>query len=146
MRRDSLFEYYERELRYIRRQAHAFGEKHPALAQRLLIEETKSQDPHVERLIEAFSLIAARIHMRLEDDFSEVSDSLLEILYPHFSRPIPSMTICQLQIGADKDCPESGILVERNTAMESRTFFTTCDGAVTTSFANESPNTIFSAT
>ena len=79
-RRDALLHYYERELRYIRRQAFLFAEKHPAIAGRLLIEETKSQDPHVERLIEAFSLIAARVHQRLEDDFSEVSDSMLEIL------------------------------------------------------------------
>ena len=119
-RRENLLRYYERELHYIRRQAFTFAAEHPTLAGRLLLEETKSQDPHVERLIEAFALIAARIHQRLEDDFSEVSDSLLDILYPHFLRPVPSMTICQLEIGKDKDVPASGLLVERNTEMETR--------------------------
>ena len=96
MIRDDLLLYYERELRFIRRMAGRFAEKYPEVAGRLLLEPNKCEDPHVERMIEAFAMLSARVHLRLDDDFSEVSDSLLEILYPHYLRPIPSMTIVQL--------------------------------------------------
>ncbi len=68
----------------------AFAEKYPEVAGRLLLEPTKCEDPHVERLIEAFAMMAARIQLRLDDDFSEVSDTLLGLLYPHLLSPIPS--------------------------------------------------------
>ena len=99
--RDDLLLYYERELRFIRKMAANFAEKYPDVAARLRLEPTKCEDPHVERMIEAFAMLSARVHLRLDDDFSEVSDSLLEILYPHYLRPIPSMTITQLALGED---------------------------------------------
>ena len=34
-------------------------------------------------------MLTARIHMRLDDDFAEISDALLGILYPHYPRADP---------------------------------------------------------
>ncbi|WP_324272451.1 type VI secretion system baseplate subunit TssF, partial [Pseudomonas aeruginosa] len=37
-------------------------------------------DPHVERLLEGFSLLTARLQRRLDNDYAEFSDALLEQL------------------------------------------------------------------
>ncbi|TWT32839.1 type VI secretion system baseplate subunit TssF [Blastopirellula retiformator] len=94
---DTLFPYYERELLLARQQSQNFARKHPAAAGRLLLEANRSRDPHVERLIESFALIAGRIQKKLDDDFPEVTDALLEVLYPHYLAPIPSLATVQFQ-------------------------------------------------
>jgi len=120
MKRDELLLYYERELRFIRRLASEFAEKYPEVAGRLLLESTKCEDPHVERLIEAFAMLTARVHLRLDDDFSEISDALLGILYPHYLRPVPSMTVVQLTVDQDAGSIEGGFHVERGSLLHSR--------------------------
>jgi len=120
MKRDELLLYYERELRFIRRLASEFAEKYPQVAGRLLLEPTKCEDPHVERLIEAFAMLTARIHLRLDDDFSEISEALLGILYPHYLRPIPSMTIVQLTVDQDAGSVAGGFAVAPHSLLHSR--------------------------
>ncbi len=117
---DALLGYYERELQFIRKMVWSFAEKYPEVAGRLLLEPTKCEDPHVERLIEAFAMIAARIQLRLDDDFSEISDALLGIVYPHFLNPIPSSTVVQLSLDEKQVPPPSGVLVGRNTTLHAR--------------------------
>jgi type VI secretion system protein ImpG len=120
MKRDALLLYYERELRFIRKLASGFAEKYPEVASRLLLEPTKCEDPHVERLIEAFAMLTARVHLRIDDDFSEISDSLLGVVYPHYTRPVPSMTIVQLQVDPDLGAVEGGFAVEAGSLLHSR--------------------------
>jgi len=118
--RDELLLYYERELRFIRKLAERFGEKYPDVASQLLLEPNKCEDPHVERIIEAFSMLSARVHLRLDDDFSEVTDSLLEILYPNYLRPIPSSTIVQLTLDPEQGAPAEGVRIDRHSALRSK--------------------------
>ena len=73
-----------------------FAARYPATAGRLLLESNRSSDPHVERLLEGFALIAARIQHRLDDEFPELTNGILHQLYPHFISPIPSVAILQL--------------------------------------------------
>ncbi len=120
MRRDELLLYYERELRFIRKLASEFAAKYPEVASRLQLEPTKCEDPHVERLIEAFSMLTARVHLRLDDDFSEVTDALMGILYPHYLKPIPSVTIVQLEVDPDLAGVPGGFKVERNSLLQSK--------------------------
>ena len=120
MRRDELLSYYERELRFIRKLASGFADKYPEVASRLQLEPTKCEDPHVERLIEAFAMLTARVQLRLEDDFSEITDALMGILYPHYLRPIPSMTIAQLAVDPDAGAVQGGFRVEANSLLHSR--------------------------
>jgi type VI secretion system protein ImpG len=117
--RDQLLLYYERELRFMRRMSGAFAEKYPEVAGRMLLGSGISEDPHVERMIEAFAMMCARIQLRLDDDFSEVSDALLEILYPHYLRPIPSLTICQLELDPEQGAGE-GVEVPRHSLLRAR--------------------------
>jgi len=120
MKRDELLVYYERELRFIRKLASGFAEKYPEVAGRLLLEPTKCEDPHVERLIESFAMLTARVHQRLDDDFSSVTDALMGILYPHFLRPIPSMTIVQMTVDPDVGSVEGGFSVDAGSLLHSR--------------------------
>jgi type VI secretion system protein ImpG len=96
---DHLFPYYERELRYVNLLTQEFARRHPNAAKRLGLEATGSSDPYVQRLLQTFALLAGRTHAKIEDEYPELSDGLLEFLYPHFLAPIPSMTM--LQFDAD---------------------------------------------
>ncbi len=118
--RDELLMYYERELRFIRKTAMGFAEKYPEIAPRLLLEPTKCEDPHVERLIESFAMLTARVQLRLDDDFSELSHALLDIMYPHFLRPIPSSTIAQLSLDPEQGVAGEGLLIPRHSPLRSR--------------------------
>jgi type VI secretion system protein ImpG len=118
--RDDLLLYYERELDYVRKMAMQFAEKNPKVAARLVLEPTKCEDPHVERLIEAFAFLAARVHLKIEDDFPEISEALLTVIYPQLIRPIPSMSIVEFQPDPEKGKMTTGMPIPRNTAIYSR--------------------------
>ena len=79
-----LYHYYERELTFIRQLAQEFARQYPAAAGRLLLEPNRSIDPHVERLIESFALLAGRVQHKLDDEFPELTDALL-------GRPLPAL-------------------------------------------------------
>ncbi len=96
--RDPLFPYYERELDFIRHSVEEFARRYPAAAGRLLLGPGQSDDPHVERLIEAFALIAGRIRLKLDDEFPELTEGMLGVLYPHYTAPIPSMALAQFTL------------------------------------------------
>ena len=96
--RDQLLNYYQHELTYIRQMGAEFAQKYPKIAGRLLLEPDRCEDPHVERLLEGFALLAARVHLKIDDDFPEISTALLESLYPHYIRPVPSMSVVQYQL------------------------------------------------
>ena len=71
--RDDLLLYYERELTYLRQAAVQFAEKYPKIASRLVLEPAKCEDPHVERLLEAFAFLAARVHLKIDDEFPQIT-------------------------------------------------------------------------
>ncbi len=96
--RDDLLLYYERELTYLRRLGAEFGARYPKVASRLQLEPSKCDDPHVERLLEGVAFLNARLHRRLDDDLPEVSAALLEVLYPLHVRPVPSLSIVELEL------------------------------------------------
>lgn len=98
---EDLLPYYNRELVHIRRMAAAFAEANPKIAGRLRMSADAVEDPHVARLIEAFAFLNARTRLKLDDEFPELTDALLGVLYPHYLAPIPSLAIVQMQCQAD---------------------------------------------
>ena len=100
--RDELLLYYERELTYLRQLGAEFADKYPKIASRLVLEPDKCEDPHVERLLESFAFLAARVHLKIDDEFPEITEALLSILYPHYIRPIPSMSIVQFHVDPEQ--------------------------------------------
>jgi type VI secretion system protein ImpG len=115
-----LLPYYERELSFIRRLAAQFARQHPRIAGRLHVgpDPKETQDPHVERLIEAFAFLSARVHHKLDDEFPEISDSFLGALYPHYQAPLPSMAVVQMELDPEQKDLTTGHVVPRQAALE----------------------------
>jgi len=107
-----LKDYYEEELRFLRRMGMEFAKQHEEIAEALRLEPNRCDDPHVERLLEGFAFLAARIHRRIDDDNVDISQALLNLVYPHYLRPIPSMTVVEFQPDPDQGGPSSGFLIE----------------------------------
>jgi type VI secretion system protein ImpG len=118
--RDELLGFYESELLFLRKMGAEFARKYPKIASRLLLEEDKTEDPHVERIIEAFAFLSARIHLKLADEFPEITESFLNILYPHYLAPIPSMAIVQFIYGNPNDKLTAVQKLPRGTKLYSR--------------------------
>lgn len=116
---DELLPYYESELGFLRRSLREFAERYPKIAGRLLVAGEVCEDPHIERMIEAFALLNARIAKRLDDDYPEFTEALFEVLYPHYLRPFPSCSIACIEAGDAAQQATVGIL-PRGTQMNSR--------------------------
>lgn len=86
---------YNRELEALRQLGAEFAERHPKVAGKLRLTSDVAADPHVERLLQGVALLNARVQLRLDDDFPELTAGLLEILYPHYLAPIPSFFTAQ---------------------------------------------------
>ncbi|MGH9590031.1 MAG: type VI secretion system baseplate subunit TssF, partial [Terracidiphilus sp.] len=118
--REELLEYYERELACLRQLGGQFAEKYPRVASRLLLERDRCDDPHVERLLEAFAFMAARIHLRVDDDFPEVTSALLDIVAPHYLRPIPSMTVVECKVDPEQGKQTAGQTMPAGTTLATK--------------------------
>ena len=118
--RDDLLLYYERELAYVRQLGQEFAQKYPKIAARLILEPDKCDDPHVERLLEAFSFLAARVHLKIDDDFPEITEALLSVIYPHYIRPIPSMSIVEFFLDPEQGKLTSGFRIDSGSLLYSK--------------------------
>jgi type VI secretion system protein ImpG len=116
---DRLLDYYEQELTYLRSMGADFAQRFPGAAARLKLDADRCDDPHVERLLEGFAFLAARVHLRLDDDASEIAEALLEATYPQYVRPIPSMALVQLHPDPDRAMP-GGHAVPRGSLLYAR--------------------------
>jgi type VI secretion system protein ImpG len=109
---DDLLPYYNSELAYLRDAGAEFAAKYPRVAGRLQLEADRCEDPHVERLLEGFAFLAARLRLKIDDEYPEVADALLGMLYPHYQRPLPSMSIVQFRVARGQDAPTAGFRIE----------------------------------
>lgn len=118
--RDELLGYYERELIFLRRMGAEFANKYPKIAARLQLDEDKIEDPHVERMIEAFAFLSGRIGLKLDDELPEITESFINLLYPHYLAPIPSMAIAQFSFGLTSGKLTAVQKLERGARLNSR--------------------------
>ena len=91
--------HYNEELASLRERAARFARAFPKVAGRLRLTGEVADDPHVERLVQSFAFTAARVRQKLDDEFPELTNGLLETLYPHYLAPIPSMSVVRFQPG-----------------------------------------------
>lgn len=116
-----LLRYYNRELQHIREMGAEFAREYPKIAGRLGLEGFECADPYVERLLEGFAFLAARVQLKLDAQYPVFTQHLLEMVYPHFLAPVPSMVVAQL----NPDTGESGLVnghtVPRGSALLSQT-------------------------
>lgn len=118
--RDELLGHYERELIFLRKMGAEFAKKYPKIASRLELDADKTEDPHVERLLEAFAFLTGRISLKLEDELPEITESFFNVLYPHYLAPIPSMAITQFSFGSPNDKLTAVQSLPRGTKVNSR--------------------------
>ncbi len=118
--RDDLLLYYERELSFLRQLGSEFAERNPKIAGRLQLEAGETKDPHVERLLEGFAFLAARVHLKVDDEFPQITEALLSILYPHYIRPIPAMTIVEMHLDSAQGGATSPQQIPRGSSLNSK--------------------------
>ncbi len=114
-----LLQYYGRELNYVREMGAEFAREFPKIAGRLGLETFECADPYVERLLEGFAFLAARVHLKIDDEFPRFTQHLLEIVYPHYLAPTPSMAVMQLQPNLSEAALAQGFPVPRGTVLRS---------------------------
>lgn len=107
--------YYLEELSYLRQMGQRFARAYPKVAGRLELQHDECPDPHVERLIESFAFLTARIQSDLDSDFPEIAAELLNVLYPHYLAPVPSMTIVRFEVDPERGKLTTGFEVPRHT-------------------------------
>jgi len=114
---DELLRYFEEELGVFGQLAREFSRRYPKPAGQLHIAGENIEDPGVARLVQSVALLSARIHKRLDDEYPKFTESLLECLYPHYLRPLPSYAVARL----DGDGAQAGefAVLARGTALRS---------------------------
>lgn len=121
--------YYNKELAYVRRLGAEFAKQHPKVAGNLRMSADTIEDPHVSRLIQAVAFMNAGIRQRLDDDYPQLARALLNVLYPHYLAPIPSMAIVQFQASpglSGKEIIKKGRLIETLPVEGTPVRFQTC--------------------
>ena len=114
-----LIRHYNQELLHLREMGSEFAAQFPKIASRLRMDSTEVGDPYVERLLEGFAFLTARIQLKLDAEFPRFTQRMVEILYPQFLAPIPAMLIAQISPDfGDPGLPE-GVRIPRGSRMRS---------------------------
>jgi type VI secretion system protein ImpG len=116
-----LLEHYQRELQFIREMGMEFARRHPKIAAGLDLGGTECADPYVERLLESFAFLTARIQLKMEAEFPRFTQHLLEMVYPHYLAPLPSMAVVQVKPDLQGGVTEQGFLLPKQTRLLSNT-------------------------
>lgn len=117
MSSDPTLRYFEEEMRYLREAGLEFAQAHPDRAAMLNLDRVGTRDPYVERLFEGFAFLTGRVRQKLDDDLPELTESLVNMLWPHYLRMIPSLTI--LEILPDRNKLQSNQIVEKGLMVQS---------------------------
>jgi type VI secretion system protein ImpG len=114
-----LYELYEKELQFMREMGSEFKHSFPKVGSRLGLETEKCDDPYVERLLEGFAFLAARVQLKIGEEFPKFCQQLLSMVYPDYLAPLPSMAVVQFNPDSSDSSTAEGFLLERGTALRS---------------------------
>jgi len=115
-----LLDYYNRELTYMHELGAEFAQRYPKIAGRLGMRGIEVSDPYVERLLEGFSFLTARVQLKMDAEFPRFSQRLLEVVYPNFLAPLPAMAIAQVDASLNEGSLKAGYELPRHTALRGR--------------------------
>lgn len=115
----NFLEYYNRELTFLRAMSQEFADTHPAIAARLGMKGIEVADPYVERLIETFCFLSARTRLKIDAGFPVFTQRLLDVIYPNYTSPVPSMAIARLSPDLQAAELTRGYTVPRDTVFRS---------------------------
>lgn len=108
---------YEEELRYMREMGAEFADAYPKVAGRLGMDGLECADPYVERLLEGFAFLAARIQLKLDSQFPVFTQNLLDVTYPNLVRPTPAVTMVAFEPDVTEGALTDGFTVPRDSAL-----------------------------
>ena len=114
------FEYYNTELFHLKESAAEFAKEFPKIASRLTLDGMECADPYVERLLEGFAFLTARIQLKMDAAFPEFIQNLTEVIYPNYLSPTPSMAIVKLEPDTRDGAVINGVTISRDTALRAR--------------------------
>jgi len=117
---NELLPYYERELGFLRKYSREFSERYPKIAGHLLMAGDVCEDPNIERMIQSFALMNSRISKRLDDDYPEFTEALLEVLYPHYLKPFPSCSIVQFDYATSAGQISGSSVISKGTELKTK--------------------------
>jgi type VI secretion system protein ImpG len=120
---ERLLDLYNTELRHLRETAAEFGRDFPKIAGRLSLDLDAKEicpDPYVERLLEGFAFLAARVHLKLDAEFPRFTQGLLETVYPDYLCPVPSMGIVKFEPEEQEGALADGVTIKRGTLLRSQ--------------------------
>ena len=103
----------------MRSTAGEFAKEFPKIASRLSLDEFACGDPYVERLLEGFAFLAARVQLKLDAEFPQFTQSILETVYPHYLSPTPSMAVVEFAFDTEPSGLENGFQLKRDTVLRS---------------------------
>ncbi len=112
-----LLNYYDRELSHLRELGREFARDFPAVAGELGLGSDTCADPHVERLLEGFAFLTARVQLQIDAEFPRFTEQMLNLIYPQCLAPTPSMAIVSLAPDPRQTLPDNGYLVPRGTPL-----------------------------
>lgn len=115
-----LVEYYNRELAYLRELGAEFAAAFPKVAARLAMRDMEVADPYVERMLEGFAFLTARIQMKMDAEFPRLSQRILEMVCPHYLAPTPAMLVAQLEPSVSEGSLAAGFTLPAGTVLRSR--------------------------
>ncbi|VAX02090.1 Protein ImpG/VasA, partial [hydrothermal vent metagenome] len=115
-----LLRYYNRELQHVREVGAEFAKEFPKIAGRLGLEGLECADPYVERLLEGFGFLAARVQLKVDAEFPRFTQNLLEMIYPHYLAPTPSMAVVRFQPDLSEGSLANGFVIPRHSILRSR--------------------------
>jgi type VI secretion system protein ImpG len=118
-----LLEHYNEELRHLRGMASEFARDFPKIAGRLALSadsKVQCDDPYVERLLEGFAFLSARVHLKLDAEYPRFTEGLLETVYPDYLCPVPSMTIVRFEPDWQDGALAAGFPLRRGTLLRSQ--------------------------
>ena len=110
---------YNKELRHLREMGGEFAHQFPKVASRLGLDSFECADPYVERLVESFAFLAARVQLKIDSEFPRFTNHLLDAVYPHYLEPTPSMAVVQFQPDMAEGSLAEGFEIPRETELRS---------------------------
>src|SRR5260370_33816288 len=119
---ERLLTHYNNELKHLRETAAEFAREFPKIAGRLALDRDAKEacpDPYVERLLEGFAWLAARVHLKVDAEFPRFTQALLETIYPHYLSPVPSMAIVRFEIDPQQPALADEVSIPRGTSLKS---------------------------
>lgn len=112
--------YFREELSFLKEQGVEFSEIHPQLSRFL---NGRNTDPDVERLLEGFAFLTGRLREKVEDEFPELTHSIINMLWPNYLRPVPCVSV--IQFSPNKKAISCAQTIEQGTQLDSRPVFDT---------------------